>query len=722
MNASHFDLHPIIWVVITFALGLLGYLYVRFKEERIRADLLHEELKRLRDDFQKQIALQSEPIISVQRRISDPSLPITPSKIEIKEEEQAPASTDPRPSPRMKRRNSVTKEHSPEKRETQVPLKRVPSPLPVVYPEGKQGRSAPLLARRRNSQPIIESHHADPMSAPPNRKTTKKERIRLDKRGRRHSAEPKIIITDPELVQDVEDIKLKRTKSKCESDEPEVPIQNSQEPESPEISTNSPSPILPPGLTHIKKMGKIHSFSRSSVSTQSKVIATKHFFAEYYWSNVYYLEQREQRLNELKDVLRTSNFTEEYRRELLQNHFQEETDRLRKRRTQSRVHDFQILTRIGRGGYGDVFLCKHKKTGAVYAMKRMDKKHVASKNQGLNVQTERDVMKEHISPWFVNSVASFQDHQYLYLVMEYIPGGDMRGLLNNVDSFPEKDAKFYLAEMILAVVELHKEGYAHRDLKPENFLISRTGHLKLGDFGLSKKGVKTSIKKEDIEFLEAEKKKAERRIRKSGSSLGNLIERKNERRDRSMVGSPNYMAIELLRNEDYEITIDYWSLGVIFFELVNGVPPFYDDTPGDVFKNIFNYQEVTRCLCESIDPAVFSLEARDFLNSLLCEPGVRLGRNGISDFQQHPYFAGFDWDNVRETTPPFKPQLSDSVDHSYFELPKETGWNEDEREKVQEVIFNNYSKPFEGFSFDNIPLEIFNSDGSLKENSPRYSN
>ncbi|KAG0198195.1 hypothetical protein BGX28_008344, partial [Mortierella sp. GBA30] len=160
--------------------------------------------------------------------------------------------------------------------------------------------------------------------------------------------------------------------------------------------------------------------------------------------------------------------------------------RLRQRRTRTRAVQFQILTQVGQGGFGEVFLSRKTDTGELCALKRMSKRRLHLQDEVQHILTERDVLTATESEWHVKLLYSFQDPEYVYLAMEFVPGGDVRTMLTARGVLREEDTKLYLAEMAMAIDALHQQGYIHRDLKPENFLIDRTGHIKLTDFGLSK--------------------------------------------------------------------------------------------------------------------------------------------------------------------------------------------------------------------------------------------
>ena len=166
-----------------------------------------------------------------------------------------------------------------------------------------------------------------------------------------------------------------------------------------------------------------------------------------------------------------------------------EAEHLRKRRQKLTVRDFDSITIIGKGAYGEVRLCRHRATGEVVAMKKMKKVEMLNKNQAQHIKAERDVLAKANNPWIVDLKFSFQDDQYLYLCMEYLPGGDLMTLLMRRDTLPEAEAKFYTAELVLCVQSVHELSYIHRDLKPDNVLLDQSGHIKLTDFGLCKSEV-----------------------------------------------------------------------------------------------------------------------------------------------------------------------------------------------------------------------------------------
>jgi serine/threonine protein kinase len=216
--------------------------------------------------------------------------------------------------------------------------------------------------------------------------------------------------------------------------------------------------------------------------------------------------------------------------------------------------------------------------------------------------------------------------------MEFLPGGDLYSLLENLGTLSEANARIYCAQIVSALHYLHSHDIIHRDLKPDNILIAANGQLKLTDFGLSFLGVvDRGIKDDSIATAD------------------------------SIVGTPDYLAPEIVLSQPHSFTADYWSLGVILYEFLVGVPPFHGDTEGATFANavrgVFDFAG-----CEP------STEACDLIRRLLVvDPRARLGANGIREIQAHPWFAGIDWNAVEDLEPPFVPDVSDATSTAYFQ-------------------------------------------------------
>lgn len=446
--------------------------------------------------------------------------------------------------------------------------------------------------------------------------------------------------------------------------------------------------------------------------------------------------------------------------------------------------DYEIIKAISKGAFGSVFLAKRKLTGDYVAIKCLKKRDMISKNQVLNVRSERAVMmRQTDSPYIAQLYNTFQTKDHLYLVMEYLNGGDCATLLKMLGTLEDKWAKRYVAEMIVGVNDLHKRGIIHRDLKPDNLLIDSSGHLKLTDFGLSRVGVigrhttphrKSSTSEHAIDIFRknlqttsaqspymdspellplshkrnlsvtpfslsptadhlkmhnfsgsneavtpiiATKKRSGSLLRgtnstRSGSnssgvdspnlhpilprtssessfaivdddyqnsayqgdSSGNscvIFDPNQESSDvKKFVGTPDYLAPEIISGDKQGEYSDWWSVGCILFEFIFGYPPFHADTPERVFRNILK-GEIDWPPLDEVEMRKFcSTEAEDLIKRLLTSDfEKRLGFNGAEEIMQHPYFSGIKWDTLYQETPDsFIPMIDDPESTDYFDL------------------------------------------------------
>jgi serine/threonine protein kinase len=325
-------------------------------------------------------------------------------------------------------------------------------------------------------------------------------------------------------------------------------------------------------------------------------------FLDYYFDLLTYVGSRQNRLAAFKSEYPPPPETDkETFNQMWTKYAGRERANLRKRRVRLRHGDFQILTQVGQGGYGQVFLAQKKDTREVCALKVMSKKLLFKLDEVRHVLTERDILTTAQSEWLVRLLYSFQDDKSIYLAMEYVPGGDFRTLLNNTGVLSNRHARFYIAEMFCSIDALHQLGYIHRDLKPENFLIDSTGHVKLTDFGLAA-GVLAPSK---IESMRIKLEEASETSVPFGKPIGQrtVSERRESYRNmrendvnyaKSIVGSPDYMAPEVLRGEEYDYTVDYWSLGCMLFEALTGFPPFAGASPEETWRNLKHWREVLK--------------------------------------------------------------------------------------------------------------------------------
>ncbi|PHU24227.1 putative serine/threonine protein kinase IRE3 [Capsicum chinense] len=333
------------------------------------------------------------------------------------------------------------------------------------------------------------------------------------------------------------------------------------------------------------------------------------------------------------------------------------------------IDDFEIIKPISRGAFGRVFLAKKRTTGDFFAIKVLKKADMIRKNAVESILAERDILISVRNPFVVRFFYSFTCRENLYLVMEYLNGGDMYSLLRNLGCLDEDVARVYIAEVVLALEYLHSLRVVHRDLKPDNLLIAHDGHIKLTDFGLSKVGLINST--DDLSGPAV-----------SGTSMmeddePQLLapEHQQERRDkRSAVGTPDYLAPEILLGTGHGFTADWWSVGVILFELIVGIPPFNAEHPQKIFDNILNRNIPWPGVPEEMSP-----EAYDLIDRLLTEdPNQRLGDGGASEVKQHPFFRDISWDSLARQKAAFVPASENALDTSYF--TSRFSWNtSDER-------------------------------------------
>ena len=346
--------------------------------------------------------------------------------------------------------------------------------------------------------------------------------------------------------------------------------------------------------------------------------------------------------NDVIEKINKMNINEKDRIKIINEINHLESQKIRKNREKQTIHDYESLSIIGRGAFGEVHVCREKKTQKIYAIKKMKKEVLAQKNQIIHIRNEQLFMSKVKSPWIVDLKASFQEDDYLYLVMEFLQGGDFMSLLIKKDTLTEEEAKFYTAELILAVDSIHKLDCIHRDIKPDNILIDKNGHIKLSDFGLAKVSDKLYENKKTFAF-----------------NKNKLTHQKNY----SCVGTAYYVAPEVLNKNGYEKDIDWWSVGVIFFEMLAGYAPFCSEETKDVINKVLNWQKYLKIP----DEIEISQEAEDLIKKMINNSNERLGKNGIEEIKAHPFFKGIDWDNIRNTKAPFIPAIKNDYDTKYFD-------------------------------------------------------
>lgn len=290
------------------------------------------------------------------------------------------------------------------------------------------------------------------------------------------------------------------------------------------------------------------------------------------------------------------------------------------------IDDFELLKVIGKGSFGKVMQVKKKDTQKIYALKALRKAYIVNNSEIVHTLAERTVLARIECPFIVPLKFSFQSKDKLYLVLALINGGELFYHLQREGRFSLSRSRFYTAELLIALESLHAMNIVYRDLKPENILLDYQGHIALCDFGLCK----LDMKKED--------------------------------KTSTFCGTPEYLAPELLLGHGYTRVVDWWTLGVLLYEMLTGLPPYYDEDVPKMYKKIL--QEPLRF------PDGFDEDAKDLLIRLLNrDPLKRLGAGGSLEIKKHPFFSQLSWKRLmlKGYIPPYKPPVEDTLDTSNFD-------------------------------------------------------
>ncbi|KAG5547135.1 hypothetical protein RHGRI_012977 [Rhododendron griersonianum] len=412
-----------------------------------------------------------------------------------------------------------------------------------------------------------------------------------------------------------------------------------------------------------------------SSSTLERVAVAKQFIENHYKSHMKHIKERRERRSVLEKKLASSDVSEEEQINLLKDLEHKETQYMRLKRHKICVDDFELLIIIGRGAFGEVRLCREKKSGNIFAMKKLKKSEMLSRGQVEHVRAERNLLAEVASHFIVKLFYSFQDAEYLYLIMEYLPGGDIMTLLMREESLTETVARFYIAQSVLAIESIHKHNYIHRDIKPDNLLLDKNGHMKLSDFGLCKPldcsnlcPINENDVMTDDNLREAMDDNGCFPDDGNGSRWKSPLEQlqhwQMNRRTLafSTVGTPDYIAPEVLLKKGYGTECDWWSLGAIMYEMLVGYPPFYSDDPITTCRKIVHWKNHLKFPQE----ARLTPEAKDLICRLLCDVEHRLGTRGAHQIKAHPWFKDVVWDKLYEMEAAFKPEVNGELDTQNF--------------------------------------------------------
>lgn len=324
------------------------------------------------------------------------------------------------------------------------------------------------------------------------------------------------------------------------------------------------------------------------------------------------------------------------------------------------IEAFDLLKVIGKGSFGKVMQVRKKDTGRIYALKTIRKAHIAQRpGEITHILAERTVLALVTNPFIVPLKFSFQNPDKLYLVMSFVNGGELFYHLQREGKFNQDRSRFYAAELLCALEHLHGFNVVYRDLKPENILLDYTGHIALCDFGLCK-----------LNMSETEK-------------------------TNTFCGTPEYIAPELLESQGYTKTVDWWTLGVLLYEMMTGLPPFYDENVNTMYQRILTNPLVF--------PQEMPSEARSVMTGLLQkDPTKRLGLNGGEEIKRHAFFARYiDWNKLlaKRIPPPFKPSVESALDTANFDTDFTS---EEAQDSVVEdtILSETVQDQFRGFTYN----------------------
>ena len=412
------------------------------------------------------------------------------------------------------------------------------------------------------------------------------------------------------------------------------------------------------------------------------------FFMEQHVENIYKAyHQRMQRRLKLEQEMGKRGLDDPTSVQMRKILFQKESNFLRIKRAKMHKDLFKTVKPLGIGAFGVVSLVRKIDSNRLYAMKTLRKADVLRRNQVAHVKAERDILAEADNEWVVKLFFSFQDSENLYFVMEYIPGGDMMSLLIKLGTFPEHLALFYIAELVCAIESVHKMGFIHRDIKPDNILIGNDGHIKLTDFGLctgfrwthdSKRYLPKgqhqryhSMEPGQWEDEEPLKPLEMRRLRETDRSIAH-----------SLVGTPNYIAPEILQRIGYKQLCDWWSVGVIMYEMLVGQPPFMAPTPSETQHKIMNWSHYLHIPRHT----AMSDAAANLILRFCSDPMERIGKHGPEEIKRHSFFSAVDWSvGIRNYEPPYIPKIMFDADTSNFDPIPQSQLQKLQSKKLPEV-------------------------------------
>jgi len=438
-----------------------------------------------------------------------------------------------------------------------------------------------------------------------------------------------------------------------------------------------------------------------SCETREKATRAK-VLLENFYSNIFHQhKERRERQSKLEETLQEDNLSELARIERRRMHAVKETEYLRLKRAKLGVEDFDPLKVIGKGAFGEVRLVQKIDNGHIYAMKVLRKSEMVEKEQVAHVRAERDVLVEVDHTWVVKMFYSFQDAENLYLVMEFLPGGDVMTLLMKKDTLSEEATRFYIAETALAIETIHKLGFIHRDIKPDNLLLDARGHVKLSDFGLCT-GLQKSHRTDYYRDLSQVKSSDFSSNPMDSKRRAETWKSKRRALAYSTVGTPDYIAPEVFqtdRKTGYSESCDWWSLGVIMFEMLIGYPPFCSETPQETYNKIMKWRDTLEFPPEVPISKLTKKTIRRF-----CDHSDKRAQD-LKDIKKLSWFSTVDWDHIRDRPAAFPVTIKSIDDTDNFdefpdvELKFKPSSNTGSSAPYKDWMFMNYTfKRFEGLT------------------------
>jgi len=292
------------------------------------------------------------------------------------------------------------------------------------------------------------------------------------------------------------------------------------------------------------------------------------------------------------------------------------------------LQDFKVLKVLGRGSFGKVCMVEYTKTKEIYAMKSLKKDVLLDQDQIENTLLEKKILQNLDHAFLVGLVFCFQTEERIYFIMPFLRGGELFQHLRKFRIFDEEKSRFYAAQIALALEHLHNFGIVYRDLKPENILMDEDGYLQLADFGMAK-------------YL------------------------KGDEKAHSFCGTPEYLSPEVITGEGHDKTADWWSFGILIYEMLCGIPPFYNENLERMYE-LIKFAEL-----KFPKKIKTSAEAQDIITKLLDRNvTTRLGaKNGLTEIKSHPFFSSIDFDLLlkKKINPPFVPEITDKYDINNFD-------------------------------------------------------